>query len=268
MPDSAFILGQDQDIRASGFEISQALSGEIADFGYWNESLEKSMITKLSQCVSNVSTSLLSFTNNNENFMEIDLSWGIYDLEDFCKSNVFLDKFVWPRPVSNDGIENICVNKLGGRLPVPINEEQNSYIYEEMLNLFKSLQSQRSGLKSLFTYYPLSYNLGMNYNSTYDFWYDRYSGKVFNIPMYLKRKENENCLQSYENYFTPIQCDKIYAKGVCYLKQNTALTLKGMCGHNSLLSSRDNFDTKYYFYGLKNGFPYLRYAVVFLCIIV
>ena len=264
----SFVIAQEQDGRpgAVTFDKKQGFSGQMSQVEIWNTILSQSEI----ESVANFAKSTVRSKNRVVTWESN--SWSTYGkatfkdvpLKDLCQRNVMSNQFIWPRPIDYEDFTGYC-DTMAAIPPIVNKNDDWRKKYDETWDLFKTVNesfpssfvdknkisgiqcfSSRTGDISVWT--------GITRNATTGIWYTKYNPSLdFSNFELLVPSETMNC--AYYKFGKPssIPCNSKAPCGTCKISLNTVLYLKGLC-----TSDLENYDTKYYFYGVINNRPYLK----------
>ena len=264
----SFVIAQEQDGRpgAVTFDKKQGFSGQMSQVEIWNTILSQSEIESVANCAKS------TVRSNNRVVTWESNSWSTYGkatfkdvpLKDLCQRNVMSNQFIWPRPIDYEDFTGYC-DTMAAIPPIVNRNDDWRKKYDETWDLFKTVNesfpssfvdknkisgiqcfSSRTGDISVWT--------GITRNATTGIWYTKYNRALdFSNFELLVPSETMNC--AYYKFGKPssIPCNSKAPCGTCKISLNTVLYLKGLC-----TSDLENYDTKYYFYGVMNNRPYLK----------
>ena len=264
----SFVIAQEQDGRpgAVTFDKKQGFSGQMSQVEIWNTILSQSEIESVANCAKS------TVRSNNRVVTWESNSWSTYGkatfkdvpLKDLCQRNVMSNQFIWPRPIDYEDFTGYC-DTMAAIPPIVNRNDDWRKKYDETWDLFKTVNesfpssfvdknkisgiqcfSSRTGDISVWT--------GITRNATTGIWYTKYNPSLdFSNFELLVPSETMNC--AYLKFGKPssVPCNRLSPCGTCKISLNTVLYLKGLC-----TSDLENYDTKYYFYGVINNRPYLK----------
>ena len=132
--DSAFVIGQEQDVIGGGYDAAQLLNGEISEFNMWNTLLSETEIQFLSKCQSSIRGNVITWKENNFKMNKVDII-DVTDPSFFCKKRKQL--VVFPQQKSFQRAKSLC-SIHGGVLAVPESKEEEDEIFN-IVNRHKKL---------------------------------------------------------------------------------------------------------------------------------
>lgn len=245
---SVVVLGQDQDEVGGEFQESQSFSGNISEVGFWPEVLGDQEILEMSNCDTDMPASPL---------LEAGGGWSVSPevvvsetpRESLCQGeNLLLDLVFITESVSTDDLVLEC-GKINGQLPSPTSAEEANAIDVRAKEAAKHLW-----LRPQDSFY--SFPLALKRNGSE--WHNIHTNaKLQNRGFFNDYNWDGNCLRMFKSQVNVFECDRRVDGGLCLLPPAHYLTLKGLC-HGDLWDSA-LYDSKFYFHGVKNGKPALRY---------
>ncbi|XP_069167656.1 LOW QUALITY PROTEIN: uncharacterized protein [Procambarus clarkii] len=131
----AFVIGQEQDTVGGGFQRDQSFCGEITHLNIWGEVLHPLTIQQVAACEEGRPGDLLSWATSSELWqVNGEATWEMRSRVDLCRpTGRFLT--VFPDPVTLDQAKRLC-QVAGGRVLVPSNPQENSWVYQRTQNMF------------------------------------------------------------------------------------------------------------------------------------
>ena len=163
---SAFVLGQEQDVKGGMFEKRQSFSGRIAGFRVWSNPLTKEHLNQLATCgavrfsyslrMTHIWTLKFSFLsslpawssgdelewriegNGRDNFTDnwsyeaIQLAY--IDEDELCKEDFWLHNVYLTKPLYFREAQRVC-NVLGGTVSSMATNEEYENVYEQLKDL-------------------------------------------------------------------------------------------------------------------------------------
>ena len=267
----SFIIGQEQDGKPDAgafdplFDKLQGFTGQVTQVEIWNTILTLSEIEIVANCTKSTIKSayrVVSWesdtwsSHGTTTFKEVPL-------KNLCKRNIIRNQFIWPRSIDNEQLTSYC-DTMGAIPPILNQNDEWKNVYDYTLEVFKSVndsfpssfvdKNKRNGIQCFSDKGDISFWTGLTRNATTGIWNTKYnpawdfSNFEFPVP-----SEAMNCVYYKFGQPSPSPCDSMTACGTCKISLNTVFYLKGLCA-----SDQQNYDTKYYFHGVKNNRPYLK----------
>ncbi|XP_059081415.1 uncharacterized protein LOC131879190 [Tigriopus californicus] len=250
-------LGQDQDWPGDGFDEKQSFSGSLTEFNLWNYALSPINISTMASCNSPEQGNVVQwFSLPQWNLSNVDLT--LQDSTKLCAMNPLQNMFVIEDKVSNIELKRSC-DVLNGKIDVPMtqNDLETSLVFQS--NLLEALRAEMGGKRSncIIKNTLNLFHLGQTMNSKRE-WINPYTQELVLNQSFLKNYEplddRSMCIYSRGTYLETTLCSNRAACGYCKLQTNTILRLKGLCF--TAIFREDDFDTRFFVYGSKNGKPY------------
>ena len=267
------MIGQDFDGKAdkedfnTGFDPRQGFSGKVSQVEIWNKILTLVEIQKLSNCyVSTTKFQNRVLTWRVENWkLSGQTRFHEIPLKDLCQKNIISNQFIWPSAIDFDKFSSYC-NLIDGIPPLVHKNSQKEEVYNKVKQIFllvnktfpSGFQDKRrtDGIRCFVskTSSDMNFWTGMKWNQIEGKWYSPFKPSMdFSDFKEEIVDENVNCGYIYANTFYNSGCQRKFPCGICEVRYDKVITLKGLCQYGY-----DLFDLKYYIYGLKNNRPYFK----------
>ena len=169
-----------------------------------------------------------------------------------CDSNPVANQLIFLQRVSFETLEPLC-KKLEGWLEVPMDEAEFVALLDRWTRLLGEVNEDKYWSKNYLSVW-IGQITGKDGNV-----YDSNTGEHVpggEIPRLKVKGTKDICTAIYKNYSHVTSCHLADPMGICSLSPEHKLTLKGISE-----ARRKHFDTHFYFHGLKNGKPMLRYVL-------